>query len=210
MTPRRKELIENAARNRQLDLAVILENVHDPHNISAVLRTCDSIGISEVYLLITDPVMQLKKKIWVGKRSSAGTRKWITVYRFHDADKCFKEVRKKHKRIFGTLLGESSESLYQLDLTNPTAFLFGNEHSGISNETAMLCDGMFHIPQFGFGESLNISVACGVTLYECARQRLQEDMYYRGLDNQKTMEAVDFLIDKFDSKKNGKLTIIKY
>jgi tRNA (guanosine-2'-O-)-methyltransferase len=86
-------------------------------------------------------------------------------------------VRDRCGRILATLPGEGSHSLYEIDMTQPTALLFGNEDEGIAAESLALCDGFFTIPQAGFAESLNISVACAVTLYEAYRQRLAKGYY---------------------------------
>lgn len=167
MTPHREEKFKRVIAKRQTDLTVIFENVNDPHNISAVLRTCDSVGVREVYIIqtIERPFTKL------GKKSSSSASKWIDIHWFFSVEECMIEVRKKYKNIFGTKLTEQSKSLYELNLTESTALVFGNEHSGLSNELAASCTGNFLIPQVGMIESLNVSVACAVTLYEAFRQR---------------------------------------
>lgn len=167
MTSQREEKIKRVIAKRQTDLTVVFENVNDPHNISAVMRTCDSVGVKEVYIIqtIERPFTKL------GKKSSSSASKWIDIQWFFSVKECMIEVRKKYKNIFGTKLTEQSRSLYELNLTESTALVFGNEHSGISDELSALCTGNFLIPQVGMIESLNISVACAVTLYEAFRQR---------------------------------------
>ena len=167
MTPHREEKFKRVIAKRQTDLTVVFENVNDPHNISAVLRTCDSVGVKEVFIVQT--VERPYSKL--GKKSSSSASKWIDIHWFFSVEECMIEVRKKYKNIFGTKLTEESKSLYELDLTESTALVFGNEHSGISDELAASCNGNFLIPQVGMIESLNISVACAVTLYEAYRQR---------------------------------------
>lgn len=204
MNPKRKKLLMRAASNRQLDIVVVLENVHDPHNISAVLRSCDSVGISELYLLLTDPAMQIKK-IQMGKRSSAGARKWIKVFRYHDAKTCFKDIRQKCDHIYGTFLGEKQPlDLFQMNFKHSCAFVFGNEQKGISKEVQDLCDNHFIIPQSGLVNSLNISVACAVTLYETFRQRSAAGMYARSFDHPLTKKAMQFFTDRIESGENGR------
>jgi len=152
---------------RQHDITIVLENVFDPHNISAVLRTCDAVGVQEVYVLNTK-IPRHKK--W-GVKSSSSAAKWLTVYQFDDAEKCFSELRKKYLKILTTHLSSDAVNLYDIDLTQPMALVFGNEHSGVSEEIRNLSDGNFIIPQVGIIRSLNISVACAVTLYEAFRQK---------------------------------------
>ncbi len=176
MTPERTAKFRQVAARRQPDLTVILENVHDPHNISAVLRSCDSVGIREIFVLYTDPGLD-EDRLELGKRSSAGARKWVDVHFYTDAGACFERVRRHYSRILSTHLDEEAVSLYDLDLTAPVALLFGNERDGVSEEALAYSDGNFTIPQVGMSASLNISVACAVTLYEAFRQRWRQGRY---------------------------------
>ncbi len=176
MNARRNTKFKSVAQKRQPNLTVLLENVHDQHNIGAVLRTCDSVGVMEIFVLQTIPEWQTKN-ITVGKRTSKGTRKWVDVHYYTEPDQCFQHVRSKYDFILSTHLTEDSRSLYELDLTASIALLFGNEHTGLTKEALAYSDGNFTIPQVGMTESLNISVACAVTLYEAFRQRQQKECY---------------------------------
>jgi len=176
MQPEREKKIRSVIRQSQPDLTVVLENIFDPLNISAVLRSCDAVGVREVFVVYTKKYLD-KRGLILGKRTSGGTFKWIDVYIFDDLEECFRRVRERYGRILATRLGEQSESLYALDLTQPTALLFGNEDEGISAEALAMADGNFLIPQAGFAESLNISVACAVSLFEARRQRAEKGFY---------------------------------
>jgi tRNA (guanosine-2'-O-)-methyltransferase len=167
MTPEREERLKNVLNKRQHDLTVVLENVFDPHNISAVMRTCDAVGIQEMHVLNTKIG---KHKKW-GSRSSSSAAKWLTIHQHTDAAGCFNELRKKYPLILTTHLSSSAVSLYEIDFTKPVALVFGNEHDGVSEEIRHLADGNFVIPQVGMIRSLNISVACAVSLYEAFRQK---------------------------------------
>ena len=167
MTPERKEKLTRVLQQRQTNLAVVMENVHDPHNISAVMRTCDAVGIQNIYILNTKIP---KHKKW-GSRSSSSAVKWLTVHQFDDATKCFTDLRKYYHKIFTTHLSSDSISLYEIDFTQRVALVFGNEHDGVSEEIRSLADGNFIIPQCGIIQSLNISVACAVSIYEAYRQK---------------------------------------
>lgn len=163
---------------RQSDWTVILENVSDWHNIGAVMRTCDAVGIGDIYVLYSD--MELRPgKIGLGKRTTAGTRKWVQVHYYEDPDACFRDVRERYRKIYTTYLNsdEKNSSLYDLDFVQPGAYLFGNEHHGVSQKAVANSDGNFIIPQHGMVGSLNISVACAVTLFEGMRQRMQAGKY---------------------------------
>ena len=189
MTNERRQRIETVLSKRQNDLTVVLENVFDPHNISAVMRSCDAIGIQEIYVLNTK-IPRHKK--W-GARSSSSAAKWLTVHQFENAEECFSSLRKKYSTILTTHLSSDAVSLYQLNLTKPVALVFGNEHAGVSEEIIQMADGNFIIPQVGMIQSLNISVACAVSLYEAFRQKQVAGHYdqqklngeeYSGLFNQ--------------------------
>lgn len=173
MTPERLHKIENVLKKRQHDLTVVLENVFDPHNISAVMRTCDAVGIQEIYVLNTRIP---KHKKW-GSRSSSSAAKWLSIYQFDNAGECFDALRSKYEVILTTHLSTDAISVYDLDLTRSTALIFGNEHAGVSEEIRGLADGNFIIPQVGMIQSLNISVACAVTLYEAYRQKSMAGHY---------------------------------
>ena len=176
MKPERLQKIKDVARRRQPDLTVVLENVRDPHNIGAILRSCDSIGIREIFVLYTEHKLQ-SDYITIGKRTSAGARRWVDVHYYIDAKTCFDHIKNRYQKVLSTYLDEGATSLYQLDLTKPTAFLFGNERDGLSQEALAFSDGNFVIPQMGMASSLNISVACAVTLYETFRQRQAKQFY---------------------------------
>jgi tRNA (guanosine-2'-O-)-methyltransferase len=173
MTPERRARLLAVLNKRQSDLTVVLENVFDPHNISAVMRTCDAVGVQEVYVLNTK-IPRHKK--W-GAKSSSSAAKWLSVYQFTEAEACFNALRQKYDRILTTHLSSDAVNLYDIDFTGRIALVFGNEHSGVSDEIRAMADGNFIIPQVGIIKSLNISVACAVTLYEAQRQKVLAGHY---------------------------------
>jgi tRNA (guanosine-2'-O-)-methyltransferase len=173
MTPEREIRINDVLNRRQPDLTIVMENVHDPHNIAAVLRTCDAVGIQEVYILNTKIASHKK----FGKKSSASAAKWLTVHHHDNTNECMMNLKNSYSRIYATHLGEKAVPLYELNLVEPLALIFGNEHDGVSQECLAYCDGNFIIPQVGMIRSLNISVACAVSLYEAFRQRHEKGFY---------------------------------
>lgn len=148
-------------------MTVVMENVQDPHNISAVMRTCDAVGIQDIYIL-TNKIPRHKK--W-GAKSSSSAVKWLTVHEFTDAAECFMALRKNYEHIYTTHLSADAASVYEIDFTKNVALVFGNEHAGVSDEIRSMADGNFIIPQMGIIQSLNISVACAVSIYEAFRQK---------------------------------------
>lgn len=183
MTPERKQRLTSVLDKRQGNITVVLENVFDPHNISAVMRTCDAVGVQDIYVLNTK-IPPHKK--W-GAKSSSSAAKWLTIHQFDNAEKCFSSLRKHYSTILTTHLSSDAVSLHQIDFTQSIALVFGNEHSGVSDEIRALADGNFVIPQVGIIRSLNISVACAVTLYEALRQKTNAGQY-----NQPGLDAVRY------------------
>lgn len=173
MTDERRQKMEAVLSKRQNNLTVVLENVFDPHNISAVMRSCDAVGVQEIYVINTK--IPLHKK-W-GDRSSSSAHKWLTVHQYTDIAECFTILRNRFDTILTTHLSSDAVSLYELNLTGKLALVFGNEHDGVSEELRDLADGNFIIPQVGMIRSLNISVACAVSLYEAFRQKHLSGQY---------------------------------
>lgn len=151
---------------RQPDLAVVIEDVHDPHNVSAVLRSCDATGVASAHLVyVEQEPPQLSKGV------AASAQRWLDIYRHQSVEACFEQIHQAGMTIYATYLGDETQDLYQLDLTQPSAFVFGNEQAGVSDTVLEHCDARVKIPMIGMVESLNISVAAAVTLYEASRQR---------------------------------------
>ena len=195
MTPERTRKLNNVLSKRQPDITVVLENVFDPHNISAVMRTCDAVGIQDIYILNTK-IPRHKK--W-GAKSSSSAAKWLTIYQYENAQDCFLSLRKRYSTILTTHLSSDAISLHEINFTNSIALVFGNEHSGVSDEIRELADGNFIIPQVGIIRSLNISVACAVTLYEAYRQKNKAGQY-----NRRSLDDVryDELLGEWGFKEN--------
>lgn len=130
----------------------------------------------EIFVLYTDPLLQ-SDELNLTSTSTTGARKWIDVHYYGDIDACFEHVRKKYKKVFSTHLDADAVSLYDLTLTDSVALMFGNERDGLTKAALEQSDGNFIIPQMGMVQSLNISVACAVCLYESLRQRKVAGQY---------------------------------
>lgn len=164
---RRVDKIARVLGNRLPGLTVVLENIHDPHNVSAILRTCDAVGVVHVELLYTcEPFPR------IGRKSSSSASKWVDRRKHRSVQECYALLHEEGYRILATRLDQDAPSLYAVDLTGPVALVLGNEHRGVSDEAAALADGRLYIPMRGMIESLNVSVAAAVLIYETLRQRL--------------------------------------
>src|SRR3978361_1460026 len=120
MTPQRKERLLPVLDKRQNNITVVLENVFDPHNISAVMRTCDAVGIQDIYVLNT----KIAKHRKFGQKSSSSAHKWLTVHQFTDAGECFAALRSQYNRILTTHLSSDAVSLHEIDFTESIALVF--------------------------------------------------------------------------------------
>ncbi|HMN32758.1 MAG: RNA methyltransferase [Chitinophagaceae bacterium] len=196
MTPERRSKIEQLINHKQNDLTVVLENVMDPHNISAVMRTCEAVGIMEIYVIKTK--MPTKRR-W-NDSTSASANRWMYVHHFEDIVSCFEVIKNKYKNIWCTHLSKAAKGLYSLDLTQSTALVFGNESEGVSEEALSFCNGNFIIPQVGIIQSLNISVACAISLYEAYRQKFAAGHYenYKLNEQERMMLLKHWQLENFD------------
>jgi tRNA (guanosine-2'-O-)-methyltransferase len=151
---------------------VVIENIHDPHNVSAIFRTCDSVGVQKVFLVYNHEVFPK-----IGKKSSASAYKWVEKERFKSIKDCAVKLKTEGYKIFVSSIAHDSKNIYDLNLAHKTVLVFGNEHRGVSKEAEEIADEKFIIPMYGMVQSLNVSVAAAVVLYEALRQRRIKGMY---------------------------------
>ncbi len=168
----RIEKLRTVLKNRQIDLKVILEDIHDPHNVNAIYRSCEAVGVMDVILLyIKEKFPEIKFN------SSASACKWIDLYEFSNPLKIIPKLKNEGYQIYSLVLDEKAKSIYNIDWTKPSVIIIGNEHSGVSKKTQELSTKNLYIPMNGVIESLNVSVATAVTLYEASRQRKINGQY---------------------------------
>ncbi len=172
MTEQRRGKILRVLRQRQPTLTLVMEDIHDPHNVSAILRSADAAGVMEIQLVYVNETFPK-----LGKKSSASAVKWIAKRKFKSMKECCDTLHTEGWKIYATRLEDRSESLFDVDLSGKTALIFGNEHRGVSAQAVKYADGLLRIPMMGMIQSLNVSVACAVCLYEALRQRLKKGMY---------------------------------
>jgi len=157
---------------RQPDLRVVLEEVTNTHNANAVLRTCDAAGILHVDIIgsSADPLP-------INKAITTRADKWLNFHFYPSTKDCLIRLKKQGLRIVATHLGQDALFYTQMDYTQPTAVVFGNESEGISAEALSCADAKIKIPMFGMVQSLNLSVSVGIILYEALRQRLNKGFF---------------------------------
>jgi len=194
MTERRQQRFDEVLQKRQPTLTVVFENVHDAHNISAVIRSCDAVGVMQAHGIYYGRTVFPP----LGEKSSASARKWVDVQLHQTVDECYGHLRSRGFAIYTTHMSNTAKSLYDLDLTQNIALVFGNEHDGVSEEACSKADGNFLIPQMGMTQSLNISVACAVSLFEAFRQRNAVGMYNKPALSESELAALR--TDWFENK----------
>ncbi len=172
ISEKRKQRIEQVLFRRQKDLTLVFDNIWDPHNVSAVLRSCDAFGVFDVHLYYTT-------SSWpeLGKKSSASATKWIRRTRHVDAGAMVDALKMEGGQILRTGFSETARPVMAFDFTRPTAIILSNEHRGTAPEIAELVPDEIYIPMQGMVQSFNVSVAAAIILYEAFKQRDAAGMY---------------------------------
>jgi tRNA (guanosine-2'-O-)-methyltransferase len=159
LIPERLERLRTVLENRVANVTVVLENLHKDHNVSAVLRTCESFGIQEVHVIPQPGEGKVFRSV------TQGCHRWLTIHRHQDVSSCFISLRQRGFRILAGALSKSSKPLDQTDWAGKVALVFSNELKGAGEKVLNQVDGFFVIPLAGFSQSLNVSVAAGITIH---------------------------------------------
>jgi tRNA (guanosine-2'-O-)-methyltransferase len=171
LTPERRQRLDQVLSRRQPDLTVLAENLHKPRNFSAVVRTCDAVGILRVHVV---PGPAQPRYHW---HTSQGAEKWVEVQSHARIEEASTGLRDDGLQLVAAHLSSQALDYREVDYTQPTALVIGTEAFGVSPAALALADRQVHIPMLGMSQSLNVSVACAVVLYEAQRQREVAGMY---------------------------------
>jgi len=179
MTPQRLATIKASLDKRQTDLTVVMENVRKPHNLAAVARTLEAVGGLEIHAITELTSIRLTQM------SAGGTKKWIKVNKHPTTEQGLTFLKQQGFQVIATCLGENTKDYREIDYTRPTAVLVGEELEGISEQARQIADENISIPMIGMVQSLNVSVASALVLYEAYHQRMAAGMYdHRSLDDE--------------------------
>ncbi|MBN3494773.1 tRNA (guanosine(18)-2'-O)-methyltransferase TrmH [Vibrio neptunius] len=170
MNSERYNRIQQVLKSRQADLTFCLEEVHKPNNVSAVIRTADATGIHKIHAVWPNEMRTLS-------HTSAGARNWVEVETHDSISEAVAELKSQGMQILVTNLSETAVDFREIDYTKPTAIILGSEKIGASEEAKQLADQDIIIPMIGMVQSLNVSVASAVIMYEAQRQRQEAGMY---------------------------------
>lgn len=171
MSDSRFEKIKQVLSRRQADLTVLIENVRKPHNLAAISRTCDAVGIAEIHA-VSD-----MRELRLTQMSAAGIKKWIDLKKHRKTADAYQLFKKAGMQIIVAHLSEQTIDYQQIDYTKPTAIIAGSEYDGVSDYAIEHADHLISIPMLGMVQSLNVSVAMSIILYEALKQRRKKAMY---------------------------------
>ena len=170
-TRRRIEKFTRIAHLRDLNAAVVLEDIHDPHNAAASFRSCDAFGIQNVHIVFErEKPFNPKRE---GKKTSGHTNKWLDFHLHHGTQEAIRALKERGYTLIATKVDPAGAPLPSLDLAaiDRPAFVFGNEHRGISEEMSAAADHLVWLPMLGLAESFNLSVSVALTLGEYFSQK---------------------------------------
>jgi tRNA (guanosine-2'-O-)-methyltransferase len=173
MRPERFRQLRRVLARRQPDLTVLMDRVNKSHNFSAILRTCDAVGVLEAH------VVAPQKAVEIHHATSAGTKKWVAVRRHEAVGAAIGHLKDRGFRVLAAHLAPDAVDYREVDYTKPTAITLGAELQGVSDEALELADQHVTIPMLGMVRSLNVSVASALLLFEAGRQRSAAGMYDR-------------------------------
>ena len=165
LTPRRLSRLREVASARLEGLRVGFDSLHDPHNVSAALRSCDAFGVQNVHLVASSTGAPTNRGV------TKGCERWLTFHWHDSARACADALHGQGFRVLLAMPGADSPPVGHVDFSAKTALVFGNGHAGVSPEFEGVADGRFHIPMNGFVESLNVSVAVAVSVFHAAFAR---------------------------------------
>ncbi|MEL7001496.1 MAG: RNA methyltransferase, partial [Bacteroidota bacterium] len=185
VTENKQRLIDEALNKRTRHITVVLEDIYQPQNASAVIRTCDCYGIQDVHIVEDRHVYN------VNPRVVHGAAKWITLHRYNEdrnnSETCIQKLKKEGFKIVATVPKPDVTSIYDLDISEKTAVVFGTEKHGISDYTLQEADELVTVPMYGFTESLNISVSAAICLSAIAEKLYKSDVNWQFEEKDKTL-----------------------
>ena len=165
LLPRRFERLQSVLNHRMADLTVLLEHVEKPHNLSAILRSCDAVGALEAH------AVSFEGRPRTFNSTAQGSQKWVPLHDHPNAETAIRCLKERGFRLYGTHLGVDAKDYRDCDFTGPTAFVLGAEKWGLTDQARGLMDEALFIPMRGMVQSLNVSVATATLLFEALRQR---------------------------------------
>ena len=186
MTKPRLERVTHVLAQRQINTAVLLDQVHKPHNLSAIIRTCDAVGIPQVHAVESHDALR------TFNGTSMGSHNWVDLHIHNTFDAAIKAVKAQGMTVYAAHLSDQAVDFREPDYTQPCTILMGAEKHGVSDIAAAAADQHIIIPMLGMVESLNVSVATAVIAYEMQRQRVANGQYEQQQLDEASFEKLKF------------------
>ena len=177
MSDNRRQLFDRLAPQRTRHISVVLEDIYHSHNAAAVLRSCDCFGVQDVH------VVEARNPFNPAGDVAVGSSKWVDYYRYPSIQEVYKNLHSKGYRIVATLPHENDTMIGDLDISQPTALVFGTELTGLTDEAIAGADAYVKIPMYGFTESFNISVCAALSLFALTERMRRSDLHWQLSDN---------------------------
>lgn len=181
MSPERMEKIKSVVNRRQNDLTIVMDNVHKPQNMAAIARSCDAVGIPKIHMISNNP-----QHGFLNAKAASGCKKWVETISYPSISDAFENLKKQGYQILAAHFSDKAIPFRKIDYTKPTAIVVGAELDGISKEAADLADEHIIIPMMGMTQSLNVSVATSLILFEAQRQREEKGFYNKDFSPDQT------------------------
>jgi tRNA (guanosine-2'-O-)-methyltransferase len=189
LTDRRLGRIDAVLARRTRNLVLMVEGIHDPHNIAACMRTSEGLGLQEIHVVGKDKFKPHLKVV-------QGAGKWLDVHAYESPERCAASLKGRGYKIYAGALVPGAVPLQQLDFSGKVAIAFGNEHAGLSEEMIEVSDQAFHIPMMGFVQSFNISVAAAMCLFHATEARRKLTGRYGDLSETDKLELRKLWIER--------------
>ena len=189
----RLQRLKQVLKQRTRHISVVLEDIYQPHNASAVIRSCDGFGIQDLHIIENDNQFNVSKGVTIG------SDKWITKFRYNDQAenntiKCLNSLKNKGYRLAAASPHEDNVLIHELDVTQKTALLFGTELVGLSSQALDMADVHVAIPMHGFSESFNISVSVAICLSHLTNQMRKHSLPWQLSDEEKKMLLFEWVV----------------
>ena len=189
LTPERQAKIQHVIEGRTFNINVVLENIYDRGNASAVMRSAEALGLVQVHAI--EPGTKFKES----QRTTAGADKWVELQRWKETASCVAELKRQGKQIIVTSLQANSKHISEVDFTKPSALVLGNEKDGASEEIIKAADVCVVLPMVGFTQSYNISVAGALCFYHIYSDRMRRQGFHGDLtDSQKQILSAHYAL----------------
>lgn len=191
VTEERYSRICDILKKRTRHFTIVVENLYQSHNMSAILRTAECLGIQDVYFIENNFDYEISKQV------SLGAQKWLSIHRYNQQENntiaCLKAIKERGYKIVATLPHENDCMLEDISIDEKTAFIFGTELDGLTQEAIDIADGFVKIPMYGFTESYNVSVSVALTMANVNERLRKSSINWSLSENDKTILQLDWL-----------------